>query len=407
MSSLCIVVAAQLARTDDRRRSRRSSTGGGTWLHRAGSAVAQYVVDVGINVALLLVCPSRCRREDLYVGQLEQGKRWLWFSTSLAGDPVVDCLCDCSALRNSRCFLSSASLAFLASISSRRCAIVESMMEGGGSRAPSSSRLWLYCQVVWLPASRRYPQPYAFSCLSSYPTLQISFVHCLVMVNTLGWGSPKNAPSRDGRNFFGGTPCLSRARFRAKNLTPQLFDALPTSQSARPLPDRRHAINARRSLSSSAIGPARRASALPTVPHSDPHYVHFRRRQRTSAAHPSLNAHPATTEHDAMSFCNAEMAANAMIAGSPLGCPGHRCLLRPLQPDLDIGTRACASRAARVPAEGVFDPAGQGRVGKEELASTVQGQQWYVVDKSICRSPAAIQCLRRDRCRWAILDMRC
>ena len=70
------------------------------------------------------------------------GERGPWVLTSRAGEPVSDCLCECSALRSSRCFLSSASLAFFASISSRRCAILESMLARVNVSYAAKERQW-------------------------------------------------------------------------------------------------------------------------------------------------------------------------------------------------------------------------------------------------------------------------
>jgi hypothetical protein len=50
--------------------------------------------------------------------------------TSVDGEPI-DCLAAFCSFRSSRCFLSSASFAFFARISSRRCCIVVSMANVG------------------------------------------------------------------------------------------------------------------------------------------------------------------------------------------------------------------------------------------------------------------------------------
>lgn len=141
-------------------------------------------------------------------------------STSLAGDPLIDCLCELSALRNSRCFFSSASFAFFANISSRRCAMVESMV--GKCRSWPDVYGITGQELVALLLQKQYRNCLAYCGVSRTAASGSKHV----------FGGCFQKRAKQGRSDHPrGDPCLPRARFRLKNLTPQLQPNLPASQA--------------------------------------------------------------------------------------------------------------------------------------------------------------------------------
>jgi hypothetical protein len=94
-------------------------------------------------------------------------------------------------------------------------------------------------------------------------------------------------------------------------------------------------------------------------------HVYIRRCQRTSTAPLELPEPSRNLAAPSVRPVHAATDTDGMTAGPPMGRPGHRRLLRPLQPALDIVAREAAGQAKRVAAQGVADPAGKGRVGKD------------------------------------------
>lgn len=243
-----------------------------------------------------------------------------WFSTSLAGEPLSDCLFEPSALRSSRCFLSSANLAFFASISSRRCAIESMMWVSWGfllslvgfTGAPDS---------VWSLTIRSATLRFI---VELQDCIKHVFGGLLPKTRQAGTVGPSSAK-----------PVLASRKILVEEPHSPAATQPPRQPSARLSRDPRDAIDSRLSFASPAIGHARRAIAFSRIQQRQPQcllpwaltYVH---------ASPELPMHYTQLGEASISASDAKTVANAMIAGSPMGCPGYRCLLRPLQPGLDI-----------------------------------------------------------------------
>ncbi|CAI6331516.1 unnamed protein product [Periconia digitata] len=106
----------------------------------------------------------------------------------------------------------------------------------------------------------------------------------------------------------------------------------------------------------------RRPASLPATSCLTSHHVYFRRGQCTienltprAAAIAFLQLSRA-----ARSFAIVEYVLMRWIVGPPMVRPGHRPLLRRLQPSVDISARASTGREARIPAKGVIDSTSKG-----------------------------------------------
>lgn len=177
---------------------------------------------------------------------------------------------------------------------------------------------------------------------------------------------------------FGRDEPLRTSTFTAAprpNHPPHPANVAPTRPAGLP-----NAVHHRRGSAYSAIGLARPTSTAPPQLLARPdHHVCFLRCQRT-LTHPAaaLPSPPGRREPACSSPLTFRMLT-AMETGPPMVRPGPRPLLRRLPPGLDIKPREARPGRARVQAQGVPDPAGQGGVGKgTSLRSTKARQRRYV-----------------------------
>lgn len=159
------------------------------------------------------------------------------------------------------------------------------------------------------------------------------------MMGNLCWSGDgaKNAPRWDGRtDLLRRNPMLALSRKISVEEPHSLAATQPPRQpSARDSRDPRDAIDSRLSLATSAIGHARRAFSLPRISErysrcllpSVLTYVHILR---------EFPMHHVELWEDMLSSSDARMVTDGMCAGPTMGCPGHRRLLRHLQPGLHI-----------------------------------------------------------------------
>lgn len=144
----------------------------------------------------------------------------------------------------------------------------------------------------------------------------------------------RQAWTRDGRTFLGVTRACLTQDFGGTSPPPAATQP-PRQPSACDSCESRDAIDNRSSPSYSAIGDIRRATTVPNIRQRQPPCL---LPLVSTYVCCQLGASRASAQlaEASIGFSDAWTNTDGMSAGPPMGCPGYRRLLRPLQPGLDI-----------------------------------------------------------------------